>query len=70
MATPWETTKQQPNGNALGKQTKLWIAPPTIKECCKTRPKGVLPFSEPSIADGFRVYHFTLGGVVQSTFEL
>ena len=28
---PWETMKQQPNGNALGKQAKLWIAPQSIK---------------------------------------
>ena len=59
MATPWETMKQQPNGNPLGKQAKLWTAPPTIKGCCPTRPRVQLLFPEPSIADGFRVCHFT-----------
>jgi len=31
MATPWETMKQQPNGIALGKQSKLWIMPQNFK---------------------------------------
>jgi hypothetical protein len=31
MATPWETIKQQPNVNALGKQAKLWNAPQSFK---------------------------------------
>jgi hypothetical protein len=33
MATPWETMKQQQNGNALGKQTKLRSAPQGSKSC-------------------------------------
>jgi len=37
MATPWETMKQQPNGNALGKQAKLWIAPQSFKSSPKTK---------------------------------
>jgi hypothetical protein len=36
MATPWETMKQQPNGNTLGKQAKLCIAPQSFKCCEKT----------------------------------
>jgi hypothetical protein len=35
MATPWETMKQQNNGNALGKQSKLRIAPHSSKSCMK-----------------------------------
>ena len=31
MATPWETMIQQPKGNALGIQTKLWSAPQCFK---------------------------------------
>jgi hypothetical protein len=31
MATPWETMKQQTNGNALGKQIKWWSAPQSFK---------------------------------------
>jgi hypothetical protein len=31
MATPWETIKTTTNGNALGKQAKLWIAPQSFK---------------------------------------
>jgi hypothetical protein len=33
METPWETMKQKPNGDALGKQSKLWIAPQSFKSC-------------------------------------
>jgi hypothetical protein len=69
MATPWETMKQQPIGNALGKQAKLWSAPPTIKEGCPTRPRVQLLLPEPLSADGFRVCHFTLGGAVTKALE-
>jgi hypothetical protein len=35
MATPWEMMKQQPIGNALGKQSKLWSKPQSFKSMGK-----------------------------------
>ena len=68
MATPWETIKQQPIGNALGKQAKLRNAPPTLKACCPTRPRIHLLFPGSSSADGFWGCLLTLGGAVLYRF--
>ena len=48
-----------------GRVSKILDCTTNFQEAFHPRPNGALHFSEPSIADGFRCCHFTLGGAVQ-----